>query len=208
MESRCSFEETIGRTPLIDADLLIEQMAPLQHDAESQKMHSARLEKEGILPQLLVVARDTLDLDKDGNITRAELEESLKKGLPLKTGAAARYALDNFERIDLANDLLPGGFLADHDNLSVDDIKDWGKSHPVNLHGDFGPEGLRLQIAAAVCDVVDPEKPVSPMAELMILTGTALDAIAVVKGRNSYPRYGNYGSGSGWNSKNGTYGTY
>ncbi|MCA9802804.1 MAG: hypothetical protein KC777_12605 [Cyanobacteria bacterium HKST-UBA02] len=193
MESRCSFEETIGRTPLIDADLFIEQMAPVQHDPETQKMLSAKLEEDGILPQLLVVARDSLDLDKDGNITKAELEESLKKGLPLKTGAAARYALDNFERIDLANDLLPGGFLADHDNLSVDDIKDWGKSHPVKLGGDYGPEGLRLQIAAAVCDVVEPEKPVAPLAEVISQTGAVLDAIAVVKGRQTYPRYDRYG---------------
>jgi len=193
MESRCSFEETIGRTPLIDADLFIEQMAPVQHDPETRKMRSARLEEEGILPQLLVVARDSLDLDKDGNITKAELEESLKMGLPLKTGAAARYALDNFERIDLANDLLPGGFLADHDNLSVDDIKDWGKSHPVKLDGDYGPEGLRLQIAAAVCDVVEPEKPVSPIGAVLTSAGTALEVITATKGRDGYPRYGRYG---------------
>lgn len=202
MDIRCSFEETIGHTPVIDADLLLEQTAPAQNKIESQKMLSAKLEEDGILPQLLVVTRDTLDLDEDGSITKAELERSLEKGLPLKTGAAARYALDNFERIDLANDLLPGGLLADHDSLSVDDVKDWGKSHPVNLRGDYGVEGLRLQIAAGVCDAVEPEKP-ETVEGVSGQTGAILNMITAVKGGHGNSRYDSYGSG--WNSRKPTY---
>ncbi|MCA9802805.1 MAG: hypothetical protein KC777_12610 [Cyanobacteria bacterium HKST-UBA02] len=84
--------------------------------------------------RILMENRHNLDLNSDDKITQDELKivlDNSEQGSDLHE--AARYASNNFERIDASDDWPVLGIFADHGNLSMDDIKHWSGKNKLTV---------------------------------------------------------------------------
>lgn len=115
--------------------------------AKKNPIKEQDLPSDGVGARILNENRHNLDLDSDDNVTQDELTivmENTEKGSDLHE--AARYASNNFKRIDESDDWPVLGILADHSKLSMDDIKHWSDK---NKDGTFASLGRAGAIVAA-----------------------------------------------------------
>jgi len=105
-----------------------------------------RLEKDGILPLVLLIEVSTLDRDEDGELTRNELNFSLEGNSSWMARGAADYALKNFDRIG-------SGSLS----LSPRDLRAWSEKHRPTANNRYDFQDLDLYMISGICKKFAPE---------------------------------------------------
>ncbi|MBK9143334.1 MAG: hypothetical protein IPM23_12600 [Candidatus Melainabacteria bacterium] len=110
--------------------------------AKKNPIKEQDLPGDGVGARILNENRHNLDLNSDDNVTQDELTivmENTEKGSDLHE--AARYASNNFKRIDESDDWPVLGILADHSKLSMDDIKHWSDKNKDGTFTSLGRSG-------------------------------------------------------------------
>ncbi|MGD9682219.1 MAG: hypothetical protein AB7W16_13620 [Candidatus Obscuribacterales bacterium] len=107
---------------------------------------AGRLEKDGILPLVLLIEMSTLDRNEDGELTRQELGYTLSADASWMARAAADYALDNFDRIG-----------SREDRLSPGDLQTWSEKHRPTANNRYDFQDLDIYMLSGICKKFAPE---------------------------------------------------
>lgn len=143
----CFIADHLGKLPAIEKPL--EDYLASGSDRESVEFRNLafRLEKDGILPLVLLIEMSTLDRDEDGELTRRELAETLSGTGSWMARAAADYALENFDRIG-----------AGSDSLSSGELEAWSQKHrPTAINKGYDLQDLDLYMLSGICKKFAPE---------------------------------------------------
>ncbi|MBK9143335.1 MAG: hypothetical protein IPM23_12605 [Candidatus Melainabacteria bacterium] len=145
----CFIADHLSKLPAIEKPLKEYLASGGDRESEEFRNLSFRLEKDGILPLVLLIEMSTLDRDEDGELTPRELHETLSGTGSWMARAAADYALENFDRI---------GAGSKAGSLSSGELKAWSERHrPTAANRGYDLQDLDLYMLSGICQKFAPE---------------------------------------------------